>query len=125
MRSPAKKAAPILVPNPTPSPRDFQLLLDFGLQIDGDLLFAIEHVHRNLVCKVVFDDVVQDFQALGHRYLFDRVVGQGFQFISSQIINHIGLGATRLNGERFRFFIDDDAMGSETFLPLLIGEIDL
>lgn len=52
----------------------FELLLDLGLQVDSNDLFAIEHIHGYLVCKVILNDAVQDFQSFGYGSFFDRVV---------------------------------------------------
>ena len=101
-----------------------QLLFKFGMQMQVDALLAIQCVHQDFVSKVVLDDAIQQFQALNDGHFLDGVGGEFLQFLICQVIHHVGIDAVRLNGQRLRILINDDAMRCQTLLPLLIGEID-
>ena len=77
-----------------------------------DALLAIECVHQDSVGKVVLDDAIQHLQALNHWYFLDGVGGKFLQFLVRQVIHHVGIDAVRLDGQRLRTLINDDAMRS-------------
>ena len=89
-----------------------QLLFKFGMEMQVDALLAIECVHQDSVSKVVLDDAIQQLQALNDGHFLDGVGGDLLQFLVRQVIHHIGIDAIRLNGQRLRILINDDAMRS-------------
>ena len=97
----------------------------FGLQTDGNLLFAVEHLLGNLPFEVSADDMVHHVESLLQGSALEGVVGELAQFFVTQVIDKILLGGSGLDGQRLLLCIDDDAMGRQAFLPLLIGEIDI
>ena len=101
-----------------------QLLFKFGMQMQVDALPAVQCVHQDSVSKVVLDDAIQQLQALNDGHFLDGVGGELLHFLIRQVIHHVGIDAVRLDGQRLRTFINDDAMRCQTLLPLLIGEID-
>ena len=46
-------------------------LLHFWTQSYVDALFAVQHIHGNLVCKVIFDNIVQYVQSFVYWHLLD------------------------------------------------------
>lgn len=99
-----------------------QFLLYFGVQTEGDTLFAVEVRHRYLVGKIRPDNPVQDFQPLLDRLFLDGVGGQDGRFFFRQVIDQIGGDLFGLYGQCPCLLIDDKAVGGKTFLPFLVGK---
>ena len=97
----------------------------FGLQTDGYLLFTVEHILGNLLLEVTADDMVHHVKAILHRCALEGVVGEFAQLFVAQVIDKVLLRGSGLDGQRLLLCIDDDTMGRQAFLPLLIGEIDI
>ena len=97
----------------------------FGLQTDGYLFFAVEHVHGDLLLEVTADDMVHHVESLLQGSALEGVVGELAQLFVAQVIDKVLLGGSGLDGERLLLCINDNTMGRQTFLPLLIGEIDI
>ena len=102
---------------------EFYLYLWFEFQ--ADLLFRIEHIHRQFVLEIVPDGIVDDVNAVLDRYLLDGVVGQFLHFILSEVIDKVLLGGCGLDGQCLVGSIYDDAVRRKTLLPFVIAEIDL
>ena len=94
-------------------------------ELQADLLFGIEHIHRQFVLEIVPDGIVDDVNAVLDRYLLDGIVGQFLHFILSEVIDKVLLGGSGLDGECFVGCIYDDAMRRKTLLPFVIAEINL
>ena len=88
----------------------FQFIPDFGMQADGDALFAVEPLHCYLVGKVRSDNAVQQFQTLFHGLLLNRRGNQRFYFLFRQVIDHIGIDTFRLHGQRPLLGIHDQTV---------------
>ena len=94
-------------------------------ELQAELLFGIEHIHRQFVLEIVPDGIVDDVNAVLDRYLLDGIVGQFLHFILSEVIDKVLLGGSGLDGECFVGCIYDDAMRRKTLLPFVIAEINL
>ena len=102
----------------------FQILLYFGMQTDSDALIAVESLHRHFVGKVSPDNAVQQFQTFLYGLLLDGCGNQCPHFLFRQVIDHIGLDAFRLHGQRLLFRIHDKTVRGKALRPFLVGEID-
>ena len=102
---------------------EFSLYLWSELQ--ADLLFGIEHIHRQFVLEIVPDGIVDDVNAVLDRYLLDGVVGQLLHLILCEVIDKVLLGSSGLNGQGLVGCIYDDAVRRKTLLPFVIAEINL
>ena len=67
-------------------------------ELQADLLFGIEHIHRQFVLKIVSDGIVDDVDAVLDWYLLDGIVGQLLHLILSEIIDKVLLGSCGLDG---------------------------
>ena len=97
----------------------------FGLQRNGDMLLAVEHIHRHLIRKVVLDHIIDDVKTCLNGDFLDAVAVELFQLFISQVIDKVLLGSSRLYGEGLLLRVNDNAVTVETFTELLIGEIHL
>ena len=107
----------------------FHALLHGGFhlwfQADGYLLFAIEHILGNLLLEVTADDMVHNVESFLHGSALEGIVGELAQLFVTQVIDKVLQGGCGLDSQRLLLCIDDDTMGRQAFLPLLIGEIDI
>ena len=102
-----------------------EFCLNLWSELQADLLFGIEHIHRQFVLKIVSDGIVDDVDAVLDWYLLDGIVGQLLHLILSEIIDKVLLGSCGLDGQCLVGCIYDNAMRRKTLLPFVIAEIDL
>ena len=100
-----------------------QVLLHLGIQCHIHTLLAVEHVYRQLVSKVILDYLVYHVKPPCQWVILDRVGCQRLHLLVRQVIHHIRRCSLRLHGQRLRLLVNEDAMRSQTLLPLLVGEI--
>ena len=65
------------------------LLLNSWIELDAYLLLGIEHIHGNLILKVIFDDIVDKVKACLNRNFLDRVIGKFLQLFISKVIDKV------------------------------------
>ena len=75
-----------------------EFCLNLWSEPQADLLFGIEHIHRQFVLKIVSDGIVDDVDAVLDWYLLDGIVGQLLHLILSEIIDKVLLGSCGLDG---------------------------
>ena len=97
----------------------------FGLQRNGNMLLAVEHIHRHLIRKVVLDHIIDDVKTCLNGDFLDAVAVELLQLFIREVIDKVLLGSSRLDGEGLLLRVNDNAVTVETFTELLICEIHL
>ena len=102
-----------------------EFCLNLWSELQADLLFGIEHIHRQFVLEIVSDGIVDDVDAVLDWYLLDGIVGQLLHLSLREILDKVLLGGCGLDGQSLVGCIYDNAMRRKTLLPFVFAEIDL